>query len=92
MLTLTENACAVVHDLAERAGLPADGGLRIAEAPDRTSFELSLVPEPGADDELLEQHGTRVFLTPEAATALADLELDAQSTEAGPGFALVQRG
>lgn len=92
MLTLTDNACSVVHDLAEQAGLPSDGGLRITEAADRTSFELSLVPQPADGDELLEQSGARVFLTPEASSALAELELDAESTETGPGFALVPRG
>ncbi len=32
MLTLTENARHAVEDIAERAGLPEAGGLRIAEA------------------------------------------------------------
>lgn len=91
MLTLTDNACTVVHDLTERAGLADDGGLRITEAPDRTSFELALVPRPAEGDELLEQSGARVFLAPEASTALAELELDATVSDEGPGFALLQR-
>ena len=45
MLTLTDNARHAVQDIATRAGLPDDGGLRIAKSQQESgSFELSLVP------------------------------------------------
>lgn len=88
MLTLTENACTAVHDLAERAGIPQEGGLRIAESEQRGSFELSLVAAPVDGDELIEQAGARVFVEPTTAVVLADQELDAAAGAEGTGFLL----
>ncbi len=88
MLTLTQNACHAVHDLAERAGIPDEGGLRIAESDERGSFELSLVAAPVAGDELIEQEGARVFVEPETAVVLAGQELDAAPAPDGAGFLL----
>ncbi len=88
MLTLTENAAHAVHDLTERAGLPADGGIRIAESPEGGAFDLALVPAPVEGDALIEQEGARVFVEPAAGEALAEQQLDAQATDEGTGFTL----
>lgn len=89
MLTLTDNAREAVQDIAERAGLPAEGGLRIAQSQQETgSFELSLVPEPVDGDDVIESEGTRVFVEPSTAEALADQQLDAAATDEGTGFLL----
>lgn len=91
MLTVTENASAVVRDLASRAGLPGTGGLRIAESDQQTgSFELALVPEATPGDDVIAQDGATVFVAASTSPALSDLQLDADpSVTDGPGFSLV---
>ncbi|EYR64325.1 adhesin [Actinotalea ferrariae CF5-4] len=89
MLTLTDNARHAVQDIATRAGLPDDGGLRIAPSPRESgSFELSLVPAPVDGDQVIEADGTRVFLESEASEVLADQQLDAAASPEGVGFML----
>lgn len=89
MLTLTDNARHAVADIAEKAGLPEDGGLRIAQSTEQNgSFELSLVAAPADGDAVIESEGTRVFVEPETSTALADQQLDAMPSEEGVGFLL----
>lgn len=90
MLTVTENARTAVDTLAEQAGVPAEGGLRIAQASDQPgNFELALVPAPQPDDQVVDEQGqTHVFVDSGAAVALDTLELDAQPSTEGPGFVL----
>ena len=89
MLTLTDNARYALQDIATRAGLPDDGGLRIAESPvQEGSFELCLVTEPVDGDEVIEADGARVFVEPLTSTILFDQQLDAAPSEDGTGFLL----
>ena len=89
MLALTENARHAVADIAARAGLPDEGGLRIAESQAQAgNFELSLVPAPVEGDEVIEADGARVFVEPTTATILADQKLDAAPSPDGTGFLL----
>jgi len=89
MLTLTDNARHAVADIAEKAGLPDEGGLRIAPSAEQSgSFELSLVAGPAEGDDVIEAEGTRVFVEPETSTALADQQLDAMPSAEGVGFLL----
>lgn len=93
MLTLTENARHAVQDIVERAGVPAEGGLRIAPSAEQSgSFEMSLVPAPVEGDEVIASEGTQVFVEPEAAEVLSDQQLDATASEEGLGFLLAPKG
>jgi iron-sulfur cluster assembly protein len=93
MLTLTDNARHAVQDIAARAGLPDQGGLRIAGSEQQAgAFELSLVPAPVDGDEVIDTEGARVFVEPTTATVLADQQLDAAPTEQGTGFMLAPQG
>lgn len=93
MLTLTDNARHALQDIAEKAGLPDDGGLRIAQSQEQTgSFELSLVPSPAEGDDVIEAEGTRVFVEPTTSTVLADQQLDATASGEGVGFLLAPQG
>lgn len=93
MLTLTENARTAVQNIAEQAGLPEDGGLRIAQSEQQAgSFELSLVPGPVDGDQVIESEGTKVYVEPETSEALSDQQLDATATEDGTGFLLAPQG
>lgn len=90
MLTVTDNARNAVEDLAQQAGVPAEGGLRIAQsAAQPGNFELALVPAPQPDDQVVDDSGaTHVFVDSEAAPALETLTLDTDPAAQGPGFVL----
>jgi Fe-S cluster assembly iron-binding protein IscA len=89
MLALTDNARHAVEDIAARAGLPEEGGLRIAESQAQAgNFELSLVAAPVDGDEVIEEGGARVFVEPTTAAILADQKLDAAPSPDGTGFLL----
>jgi Fe-S cluster assembly iron-binding protein IscA len=88
MLTLTPTASTMAHELAERAGVLDEGGMRIAESEDRGTFDLALVSAPVEGDELIEAEGVRVFVEPTTATLLADHQLDAVPAEGGAAFRL----
>lgn len=83
MLALTQDATTAIRDLISSAPLPDGGGLRIATThhdDGRAGLAIALVEQPGDDDHVLEAQEARVFLEPEAATALEDQTLDVQST------------
>jgi Fe-S cluster assembly iron-binding protein IscA len=90
MLTVTDNARNAVEDLAQQAGVPAEGGLRIAQSAGQPgNFELALVPAPQPDDQIVDDSGaTHVFVDSEAAPALETLTLDTDPAAQGPGFVL----
>lgn len=81
MLTLTENASAVVKELA---GEPAPGGLRISSAgPDSPSLQVTHAAEPLAGDQVVQQGGATVYLDGPASRELDDKVLDAVVGPAG---------
>jgi iron-sulfur cluster assembly protein len=91
VLTLTPAAAEVVRTLVEQSEAPDSGGLRIAandgESAD-VALELSLVVEPEALDETVEQEGATVYLDPGAAELLDDKLLDAQVADDHVTFVL----
>ena len=89
MLSLTPNARHAVQDIAQRAGLSEEGGLRIVESEEQTgTFELSLVAEPVHGDEVIELETARVYVEPTTSEVLADQTLDAARSPEGTGFLL----
>lgn len=90
MLTLTENARTTVQELADNAGLPESGGLRIAASTSQPGgFELALVGEPAPGDAVVDVGRTKIYLEPTASDALAEQELDADPENAATGFTVV---
>jgi iron-sulfur cluster assembly protein len=84
MLTLTDQAVAVIRDLTTRPGLPAETGLRIAPQDGGAGgLALALAEGPGAGDQVIEDAGVQVYVQPEAAAALEDKALDARVGETG---------
>ena len=82
MLTLTDNANAVVSSIVTGQGEGAEAGLRIETAQEAGShgeqrFAVSVVPSPQPADQVIDAVGTRVFLETGAAEALSDKVLDA---------------
>ncbi|ACQ81676.1 HesB/YadR/YfhF-family protein [Beutenbergia cavernae DSM 12333] len=91
MLTLTENAESAVRGIVDDAGLPPEGGMRIALADAGNQLELSVVPQAQPGDAEIEAGGTHVFVADTAAPLLDTQELDAGLTEQGPAFTLRQQ-
>jgi iron-sulfur cluster assembly protein len=90
VLTLTPTAAEVVRTLVDQSSSPESGGLRIAaeDGDAGVELELSLVVEPEALDETVEQEGATVYLDPGAAQLLDDKLLDAQVAEDHVTFVL----
>jgi Fe-S cluster assembly iron-binding protein IscA len=91
VLTLTPTAAEVVRRMVDQSPIPGSGGLRIAAGEDTGAgvpLELSLVGEPEALDETVEQSGATVYLDSDAAELLDDKLLDAQVAEDHVTFVL----
>ena len=88
MLTLTDNATAIVTTLVTRQSEAPDAGLRIhstaaqeAGGGARLAVLVTTVPEP--EDQIVEVSGTRLFLDEAASAALEDKILDAGVDDEG---------
>ena len=94
MLTLTENASAIVNQITSQTGLGETAGLRITadDAPE-PSFELSAAEQAEPGDQVVEHAGATVYLDQPAAGLLDDKVLDAAVDESGrAAFAVTQQG
>ena len=80
LLALTDRAVEAVRDIvASSHEVSEAGGLRLSAERSGTeaSLKLRVVPLPAEDDEVIEEHGARVFVESEAASLLDDKLLDA---------------
>lgn len=82
MLTLTPDAAQTIERLLDSPEMPDAGGLRIAatesmngDAEART-LQVTLAPEPGPEDVILEDAGARVFIEETVVPFLDDKLLD----------------
>ena len=94
LLTLTDNAVeAVKHIVSSADEFSETGGLwMVAEQTGmQTNLELSVVPLPAEDDEVIEEQGVRVFLEPEAAALLDDKVLDASVEQNQVAFTIADQ-
>lgn len=92
MLTVSENARAVIEGLTASDELPDTAGLRLAVGPDQNALEVSVVREPQPTDVSAEAGGGNVYLAQEAAPMLENQTLDATQTDEGVGFTLTPQG
>ena len=84
MLVLTDNATNVITSLVSDNELPAGAGLRISASGDGAQpLTLSTAVVPDAADQVVEEHGARVFLDSDAALMLEDKVLDAEVSDQG---------
>ncbi|WP_298036960.1 Fe-S cluster assembly protein HesB [uncultured Microbacterium sp.] len=88
MLTLTENADAVVTTIVGREDAGAEAGLRIQSAEGQgpngeARFAVHVVPSPDPADIIIEGSASRVFLEGNAAEVLNDKVLDAGVDDQG---------
>ena len=79
LLALTDSAVQAVKYIVSCSEASETGGLRLVaeQVGTQTNFQLSVVPLPAEDDEVIEEQDARVFLEPEAASLLDDKVLDA---------------
>ena len=95
LLALTDNAVEAVKSIVSSSDEASEtGGLRmVAErAGAQANFELSVVPLPAEDDEVIEEQGVRVFLEQEAASLLDDKVLDAKVEQDQVAFTIADKG
>lgn len=95
MLTLTDTAADIVKQISDQVPDADASGLRISTSEQGAEVGLTLtpvaVPEPG--DQVLDEHGARVFLDETAAAILDDKVLDAQVQPDGAvAFDVAQQG
>jgi Fe-S cluster assembly iron-binding protein IscA len=91
MLALTGEATTTIRRLTDESDYPETCGLRIAGDVPGT-LRVSLAAVPAEDDAVLDETGARVFLDPQALTALDDKVLDAApGTDGTVKFAIADR-
>ena len=94
MLALTDSAVQAVKRIVLSSDEVSEtSGLRmVAEQTGmQTSLQLSVVSLPAEDDEVIEEHGARVFLEPEAASLLDDKVLDASVVQDQVAFTIAEQ-
>jgi iron-sulfur cluster assembly protein len=80
LLALTDNAVEAVRDIVSSSDETSEtSGLRMVAEREgmQANFQLSVVPLPAEDDEVIDEQGARVFLEPKAASLLDNKVLDA---------------
>ena len=94
MLALTESAVQAVKGIVSSSEEIAEtGGVRVVadHAGAQVNFQISVVALPGEDDEVIEEHGARLFLDPEASSLLDDKLLDANVAESQVEFTIAEQ-
>ena len=93
MLAISPAASEAIKGLVAASDLPPEGGVRISRHPQGAGmFELSLAPEAGEADAVVEEQGATVFLDDEVAPLLGDKTLDAQIQGEQVAFTFVGGG
>ena len=94
LLALTDNAVEAVRDIVSSSDEASEtSGLRMVAQPEGTqaNFQLSVVPLPAEDDEVIDEQGARVFLEPKAASLLDDKVLDASVEQDQVAFTIADQ-
>ena len=89
-LTLTPMAVEKVQGFIADHGGGDEAGLRVAVLPGGCSgfqYGVNIEDAPEADDEILIQHGLRIFVDPFSAQYLDGVEVDYKTSMMGSGFA-----
>ena len=94
LLALTDRAVEAVRDIvASSHEVSEAGGLRLSAERSGTEagLKLRVVPLPAEDDEVIEEHGARVFVEAETASLLDDKLLDATIDHDQVAFVLLDQ-
>lgn len=88
-LTLTPDAAETVHGFLEQHNGAQEAGLRVSVLPGGCSgfqYGVDIEDAPEEEDEILEQHGIRIFVDPFSAQYLEGIEIDYVRSMMGSGF------
>ena len=98
MLTLTRDATEVIEQILETTGAPDGAGVRIAAAPppsfdngdepSTSTLQVGLVEKAPEEDEVIVDHGARVFVEEAVVDLLSDKVLDARIVDERVQFTL----
>ena len=94
MLALTDNAVEAVRDIVSSSDEASEtSGLRMVAEREgmQANFQLSVVPLPAEDDEVIDEQGARIFLEPKAASLLDDKVLDASVEQDQVAFTIADQ-
>jgi Fe-S cluster assembly iron-binding protein IscA len=94
LLALTDNAVEAVKSIVSSSDEASEtSGLRMVAEREGTqaNFHLSVVALPAEDDEVIDEHGARVFLEPEAASLLEEKVLDASVEQDQVAFTIADQ-
>lgn len=83
MVIVSDHAATAIRDLTHQPQTPPGAGLRIAADAGQQRLALSVAAGPAEDDAVIETGGALLFLDPQAASALDDKALDAQTDADG---------
>jgi iron-sulfur cluster assembly protein len=95
LLALTDRAVEAVKGIVSSLEETSEnGGLRMVteRAGTQANVHLSVVALPAEDDAVIEDHGARLFLDPDAALLLDDKVLDATIDQGQIAFTLEDQG
>lgn len=94
MLTMTDTAAEAIRGIVAAPELPDGAGLRIATQPsagDGAALEVSVAETPADTDQVVDEHGARIFVEADAVPLLDDKLLDAQIEGSRVGFLLSEQ-
>jgi iron-sulfur cluster assembly protein len=94
LLALTDNAVEAVRDIVSSSDEATEtSGLRLVAEREgmQANFQLSIVPLPAEDDEVIDEQGARIFLEPKAASLLDDKVLDASVEQDQVAFTIADQ-
>jgi iron-sulfur cluster assembly protein len=94
LLALTDNAVEAVRDIVSSSDEASEtSGLRMVAEQEgmQANFQLSVVPLPAEDDEVIDEQGARIFLEPKAASLLDDKVLDASVEQDQVAFTIADQ-
>lgn len=94
MLEVTQAAAVQLAEARQSQGLPETVGIRIfgeSRPEGEVGVGLAFAEVPAGDDQVTEKDGTRVFVAPEVAEALASSALDVQETPEGARLVLTPK-
>lgn len=96
VLQVSHEAAQILGESRKEEGIPENFGVRVYAEPTTeggAAVRLAFVEDPEAGDEVNEQHGTKIYVSPELSEPLSEAFIDAESREGdtklvlkGPGL------
>ncbi len=92
MLQVTESAVSALNEARAAQEIPDSHGVRVfaqADEQGQAALALAFAEEPAEGDEVTEQSGTEIYVSPELAEPLSGSKLDVEDTPEGAQLTIV---